>query len=254
MSLRYVDACHANRWHLELWRRDGSDPTRLSVPFRCRSWRHAGECREYCGACDYVRCVAGLRKYKTWSVLVLTYPARDWPKKELDKLFRFGVKSWGSLRKRLIKDNGPIKYIQTWEIHKSGYPHVNVVIANKTIQTHAAEADRRRDFSAPMEEWLKGPFTQSIIESGFGKQFHLSALRNRDKIAAYMVKLARELTGATVKNQTPVNAPRNFRRLRASVGLLPPRQSSDEFTGQINRYPLPPVLDTQGGEIPLAEF
>jgi hypothetical protein len=252
--VRYIDACHQNRWHLQLWRRGEPDGDRLSVPFRCKSWRHAGECREYCGACDYVRCMAGLRKYKTWSMLVLTYPQREWPRNQMDNLFRFGVKSWGSLRKKLIANLGPIKYLQTWEIHKSGYPHVNVVIANKSLQVHATEADRRRTFCKPRSDFVKGPLTEFITESGFGPQFHLSALRDRLRVAGYLVKLANELAGSGPKDQTPVNAPRHFRRLRASVGLLPPRNESEEFTGQIMRFPLPATEPGPDGEIPLAEF
>lgn len=252
--MRYVDACDRGAWHLELWRRDGSSQDRLAVPFRCRSWRHAGECRAWCGACDFVRVRGALRKYKTWSYLVLTYPHRDWPRKKLPDLFRFGVKSWGKLRKRMIEQFGTLKYVQTWEIHKSQYPHCNVVIANKSLQVHATEADRRRAFRKPMEETFDGWFTQTIQNCGFGKQYKLSSLHNRSLMAGYLTKLANELTGAAVKDQVPVNAPRHFRRLRASIGLLEKRGRSGEFTGRLNKFRLPQPLDVEGGEISLAEF
>jgi ribosomal protein S8 len=169
-------------------------------------------------------------------------------------LFRFGVKAWGKLRKQLIADHGPIKYIQTWEIHRSQYPHANVVIANKSLQLEAAEADRRRTFSMPQSKWSKGYFTQLLQDCGFGKQFRLTAMRSREDTARYLVKLANELTGAAVKDQVPVNAPPHFRRLRASVHLLPPRRSSDEFTGQIVRMPLEGESGLAIGEIDIADF
>jgi hypothetical protein len=57
-------------------------------------------------------------------------------------------------------------------------------------------------------------------------------------MAGYLVKLTRELTGAGPKNQIPVNAPRHFRRLRASKGLLPPRKKNDHVTGALVKIPI----------------
>lgn len=226
--LSYVGACEQQKWHLQLWRRDGSDPTRLHIPFRCRSWRHAGECRQWCGKCDFVRCLAAIEANEHWTNLVLTYPHRDWPR--VGQLFRFGLVSWARFRKRIVREFGPMKYIQTWEVHRSGYPHVNVVVSNEWFHWRA-----RVENVAFIREWLR----PAVKECGFGKELFVTPVYNAAGMAGYLTKLARELTGASVKNQVPVNAPRHFRRLRASKGLLPKRFKTTEFTGRIIPTPLP---------------
>jgi hypothetical protein len=66
-------------------------------------------------------------------------------------------------------------------------------------------------------------------------------MREANAMAGYLVKLARELTGAAVKDQVPVNAPSHFRRLRASQGLLPPPYKNPEITGALHLEPLEAV-------------
>lgn len=225
--LSYVGACMTQGWHLELRKRDGSDPSLLRVPFRCRSWRHAGDCREWCGACDFVRCQKAILENPFWTYMVFTYPKREWPL--VSQLFRFGVVSWARMRKRIQREFGSFKYIQTWEVHKSGYPHVNVVVSNQALHA-AAEATP----TIIKQEWLE----PALVECGFGKISHLEPMKDGTRMAGYLVKMAKELTGATVKNQIPVNAPKGFRRLRASKGLLEPRHRPGEYTGRIVPCPL----------------
>lgn len=219
--MRSIEACTNAEWSLATWKKaDGEDP-RVS-PFRCRSWRHEGDCRAECGACDFARISQAMSEHDHWTYIVLTYPANDWPDKTA--LFRFGVVSWSRLRKRLIREYGDILYIQTWEIHASGYPHVNVCVSSEAIQNAAAgEHDK---------EYPK--FLSSIArECGFGWKCYAEPMKDRERMAGYMTKLALELTGAARKNQIPVNAPRHFRRIRASRGLLPPRFKNDDYTGQL---------------------
>jgi hypothetical protein len=57
-------------------------------------------------------------------------------------------------------------------------------------------------------------------------------------MAGYLVKLAKELTGAQAKkgDQAPLHAPRHFRRIRASRGLLPAQaKGAGEWTGALVR-------------------
>jgi len=160
---------------------------------------------------------------------VFTYPAGDW-RKQINKLFRFGVVSWSRLRKRIIHEFGPIQYIQTWEVHKSGVPHVNVVISNQSIFESA-----RWNLRALKRDWLE----PAVVGSGFGKISYMRPIYDKSGMAGYLTKLCRELTGATVKDQVPVNAPPHFRRLRASRGLLAPRHKQTSYTGRIVQSPLP---------------
>jgi hypothetical protein len=219
--LKSIHACENRLWTLATWRKaDGSDP-KLSA-FRCRSWRHSGDCREECGACDFARIADAITNHDHWTYCVLTYPARDWP--DLDKLFRFGVVSWARLRKRLGRAYGKVPYIQTWEVHKSGYPHANVCISNAKLQAAAA---RERDFDDP--GFLKG----HAEASGFGWKCYAEPIRDGAAMAGYLTKLGLELAGAAKKNQVPVNAPPHFRRIRASRGMLAPRFKDHNVTGKI---------------------
>lgn len=215
----YVSACEHAKWHLEVWRRDGSrEPLRL--PYRCRSWRHDGDCRLWRGAQDFVRVQAAIKSRKSWAYLVLTYPHNDWPRKS--DLYRAGVLHWSKLRKRLTRAYGRIEYIQTWEAHRSGYPHVNVLVHSDHLI---------RKVSANRQEWRRDWLEPNAVESGFGFRTWVEVMRSQDAMAGYLVKLASELTGATVKGQVPVEAPRHFRRLRASRGLLPPPHKDPDLTG-----------------------
>jgi hypothetical protein len=162
---------------------------------------------------------------------VLTYPHRKWKHKHAE-LFRFGVVSWSRLRKRLIDHFGAFKYIQTWEIHKSGYPHVNIAISNPLFHKLAV------DDGDP----INPPFLQPYaVGCGFGPRCWATPLYDATGMAAYLTKKALELTGHSHKNQTPVNAPRNFRRLRSSKGLLPKRVKDDTITGALLHLPIETV-------------
>jgi hypothetical protein len=232
--MRSIDACQNGEWTIATWKRDGGEDPKIS-PFVCRSWRHEGECRAACGACDFTRIVTALEEHEHWTCCVLTYPARQWP--DVKQLFRFGVVSWSRLRKRLTREFGPILYVQTWEVHRSGYPHVNVVISNELIQEAAG---RESNFDNPT--WLK----DAAEECGFGWKCHASPMRDRERMAGYITKLGLELTGQAQKNQVPVNAPRHFRRIRASRGLLPKRIKDETITGQLFKLPYDYVVGQHG--------
>lgn len=148
-----------------------------------------------------------------WVYLVLTLIhgnyANEWA------AYNAGYFHWQKFSKRLIYHFDSLAYVQTWEKHKSGFPHVNVALHNKKIW-QLCEGDGWKDFRQLIKPML--------VETGFGYVVHVSPLRPDGELTltGYMTKLSRELTGAGVKNQIPINAPRHFRRLRASRGLLEP--------------------------------
>lgn len=129
---------------------------------------------------------------------------------------------WSKLRKRLTRHFGDIKYIQTWEVHKSGYPHVHIAISNVKIYLEC-EKDAIRNFHRLMME--------DAVACGFGRIGWLEPIRDEVAMAGYLGKLARELTGEKGNYQVPVDAPSRFRRLRASVRLLPPPIKNPDMTG-----------------------
>jgi hypothetical protein len=76
---------------------------------------------------------------------------------------------------------------------------------------------------------------------GFGWQCYADILSGQaGGLAGYLAKKAQELVGASTKpgDQIPYDAPRHFRRLRASRGCLPP-VAKGEYTGQLVFGPLP---------------
>src|SRR5207248_2094607 len=124
---------------------------------------------------------------------------------------------------------GPFAYVQTWEQHRTGAPHVNVLIGNEALSMAALD-----DWKAVRRHWLK----PNAVGCGFGPVLWVEPMRSAGAMAGYLVKLARELTGAEHKGQTPVDAPRNFRRLRASHGLLPPPYKDESLTGILHKCPV----------------
>jgi hypothetical protein len=225
--MRYIHACECGGWHLVVWPK-GTPEDRRRVRYRCRSWRHSGPCREWKGAQDFARIREALDTRNDWTYLVLTFAQREWP----DPLLQYveGFRMWSKVRLRLRRKYGDIRYIQTWERHAKGGAHVNVLIANRPIYEWV-KADRylwRREVLEPL-----------VVACGFGKRTWIEPLRegSEGSMAGYLVKLARELTGAGNKDQIPWDAPPHFRRIRASRGLLPPVRRS-ELTGRMVFAPI----------------
>lgn len=222
-----TSACEAGEWHLAIWHPENPRATFKRIPFHCRSWRHAGPCREWKGAQDFVRVSEAMRTRKHWSYIVLTFAQRDW--KSTWQQAKEGVYLWAKLRKRFVRAFGKMAYIQTWERHQKKGMHVNVALSNVRIAEHVSGLSSPDRF-----RWL----IVNGAEVGFGRICWAEPLRHDDDtMAGYLTKLSRELTGAGPKNQIPVDAPSHFRRLRASRGLLPPPFKS-EYTGRLVQGPL----------------
>jgi len=247
-ELVYVKACRRERWHLHIHSKSGKAGYPKRVPFRCRSWRHEGECRQWCGKCDFRRCQHALNAFDHWSFLVLTYRKQAWP--DTHVLFRSSVQHFYALRKRLEKVIGKFRYIQTWEITQKGTPHVNVAISSQKLtelieDQGAWVADDRRKLGMRWAWYdVQNSFKGAVLEpmqtaSGFGKVSTLEPMNDSDRMAGYMTKLAKELVGAGTKSQVPVNAPPHWRRIRASQHTLPPRAKDEDLTGSLEYSTLP---------------
>lgn len=219
----YIEACRRGAWSLLLWHREDPKQERC-VRFRCRSWRHEGECSEWRGAQDFERVSAATSSRKDWVYVVLTYASKQW--RDLMALYRATVVHWSALRKRLARRFGVVAYVQTWEAHRSGYPHVNLLIGNPVFF-----ADAVADWRFLRRAWLE----PNAVACGFGQRTWLEPMRSAAAMAGYLTKLSRELVGHGRKNQSPLMAPKNFRRLRASRGVLPPPYKDPDWTGIIER-------------------
>lgn len=135
-----------------------------------------------------------------------------------------GIKRcWDRLRKRLIREWGPIRYVIVAEQHASGFPHVNVLLVNSDL----AAACRGDGWRRVRAGWLR----RAVRACGFGFRTWIEPVRSPEAISVYLSKLAGEIGK---KSQVPLAAPPHFRRIRASRGMLPPRpQSSGRYTGRL---------------------
>jgi hypothetical protein len=225
VSLKSVHMCESGSHLFVLWDKSKPETSTVKfVPFRCRSWRHEGECQRFKGAQDFVRVSDGiLSRGDRWVYLVPTFNHRQ--ERSEWEVYKDGVHRWKKLEKRLTRRFGRVEYVQTWEKHtRSDFPHVNLVIHNDRIWEEC-QGDGWRKW----RQFLK----PHLVECGFGPIIHVEPLRKDTGagLAGYLTKLSRELTGASVKNQVPVNAPPHFRRIRASRGLLPPVYHSNKYQG-----------------------
>lgn len=221
--LLYVAACAAKAWTLVTWKRD--DPSKWVMRrFRCRSWRHEGDCRLWKGAQDFVRCREAISSRPGWVYVVLTFDPKRWPGGPFEAFSGSG-KSWNRLRSNLTRRYGKLDYLQTWEATKKGWPHVNILIHNPKILSMDW-----REFRQDLK--------RRAVQAGFGEVLWVEPVRDKEAMAGYLTKLARELVGAVRKDQVPVNAPRHFRRIRASRGLLPKVFKNADYTGVLLQKPL----------------
>jgi len=215
----YIHACTIKAWTIETWPKDNPEEIQAH-PFRCGSWRHEGDCRLFKGAQDFARIKVALNSHAPWMHCVLTYPTGDY--KDVKALFRLGLSQWSALRKRLKRRFGEFFYIQTWETTRRGYPHCHMALANLRLWRECG-SDAINNFHRLLRD--------HAVAVGFGRIGWVDAIRNMDAMAGYLTKLARELTGKGKEYQVPVNAPRHFRRLRASVRLLPPVNKNPDISG-----------------------
>jgi hypothetical protein len=139
--------------------------------------------------------------------------------------------AWSNhLRRSLRRRFGPVETIVTWERHRSGLPHANILLelepfegALVKLKRKKLESGRWGTYPPALRSWM----AKKAIEAGFGKIFHLEIAEPRSAaLGAYMVKLSRELMSSRTKGpegQTPLNRPRGFRRFSATQRTLPVR-------------------------------
>jgi len=225
---RYILACEQGAWSIASWPRGEKEKAKVRA-FKCRSWRHKGECSQWKGAQDFRRIEAALKENPDdWVYSVLTFDQNEWFNDFHAYKGLYGC--WDKLRKRLEREWGSFKYIAVCEKHRNGWPHLNILIRNKKL----AAACAGTGWKAVRKNWLE----PHSIESGFGMRTWIEPVRNSEAMAGYVVKLCNTIGEVTKSNQVPDNAPKNFRRLRCSQGLLPPPYKDPNFTGALEMQPI----------------
>lgn len=231
----------------------------MVVPFRCRNYR----CRRCAWSVtreDYRRIESGAVSRPDWLYAVLTFDpstfSTPW------EAYKAAGEAWDKrLRRRLERAYGRLDYVQTWERHRNGWPHVNLLFRSDTLleAVRAAGIERRpvdprnprvcRVAHFPKwRPWL----AHAAPECGFGLRVWVEVVENERAMAAYLAKVCGEMTRSNLKHgdQLPRGAPRHFRRLRASRGLLPVRSKGDpSWTGVFAPVAPGAFADRETGEI-----
>lgn len=134
------------------------------------------------------------------------------------------------------------QWVATVEAHRSGWPHVNLVLWSPElanwISTETAEkvAD---GLTAQDARFVSRQLADIVTGSGWGLISTAERARSAEESLGYICKTAGkvdESIGELAKlSQLPTNAPFRFRRIRSGKGFLPPRKSNPATTGTLVR-------------------
>lgn len=260
LGLSSIHACIHKKWIVKRWKRGAGGVAGLvaaeqagevrRTPFKCRSGRHAGECRKARAAENYGRIKKALApvpvEHVSFAVLTLDQGAfrreGEPAAQSRYRAFRELNSRWTPLRKRLVRRFGGMHFVCTVEEHRSGWPHLNVLIVNAALGLLC-----RSDgwVASSIESHFDRKLLEMVTACGFGRVLTVEGARSKEAVGQYIAKLASEVESpATVDpvsgqliaevtkiTQAPVHAPRHFRALRSSQRFLPPARPPSEWTG-----------------------
>lgn len=136
--------------------------------------------------------------------------------------------AWALFRKRVHRRYTYENFVLCVEMsERQGVPHIHAMVQSKELYSAVSCYGEK-----VIHRWIK----RVAMESGFGFKCHLSNARDRDAVSGYFVKAAgmsAELSDAGSKGQLPVDAPKGFRRIRASKGFIVPKLKSEKWTGEL---------------------
>jgi len=248
---RYVHACHHGEWHLNLRFSDGREGAR--IPYRCNSRHHEGPCRDTWRRRLYARLMAGRlgsAPLEHVSFGTFTLPAsvhrmvRDGVANGGDKaeLIRSQHKAIGSMLRRWTRAVNarakragaePMGYFWYREAHKSGVPHVHMLIVSEWVagmlsrrdaELEGAELEAADAHLAPIELRELG------CSIGWGDRMDLQLAKSREALSSYATKLVGEVSKGS---QTPEHMPLKCRSHGSSRGFLGPRIVDESATGWV---------------------
>jgi len=230
---KYVRACMMDWWTFAFAKKSSPRAVR-AVPFRCKSWRHKGTCAAEKGGQDAARIAAAIAgRERDAFFLTLTFDPREEP----DPFASFAAvyRCWRKASKRIRRGWGAFGYVATVEQTKRGWAHFHAVLFAPGLRKAAAAADWAGT------GWKS--FQAAMVGSGFGRIMYMDPVRTPAAAARYIAKLSIELARADVKDQTPVDAPPHFRRLRASRGVLPPPKKTGAYLGRLLKCPITSIRE-----------
>lgn len=269
---RHVRACvhsshKSERWGVWTWQRN-SPAVVQRVAYQCESWR-CPVCARHEAAVTFARMKQATEREqydpKGWVYLVLTidregyYSGVRWPNVTAayralsgmsNKLLKRLGREWGDELSVRVDKRGGIReerrigshWVAVVEAHRSGWPHVNLVLYAPRLARELADSTRARkilgcsDREAVLAE---GTVLHHTTGAGWGRQSTFESARDTEALAGYLVKLAgnhEASMGELAKiTQAPTMAPARFRRLRSGKGFLPPRYHNPDVTGVLVR-------------------
>jgi hypothetical protein len=281
---KHVRLCRSNQGAIYWWNKETPDRI-YRRPYRCCSWRCVGPCARREAAVTFARIQEAMGAesfdHEGWVFLVLTldrdghYSGEAWP--DVQTAFRTLSKmsrNFMARVRRLCERNGwrspGSDWVATVEQHKSGWPHVNLVMyAPEMARALAAERARyllHNGWASATKNGKKrlerqaalvdGDLWAAAVSTGWGVQSTAEQARSRDALAGYMVKIAGKLDQVAgevaKKTQSPSNAEGKFRRLRSGKGFLPERRKRGGVDGTMVRRELDPQRSAFGA-VPLHE-
>lgn len=246
-----VQRCEAGLYSLVLWPAGHAGDVAAKITWSrafCGSWRCPG-CAYGVAMQDLRRLQAAVSTRPWWLYVVLTVRPGDY--RDPWQVYQGAGKRWNDqLKNQLRRRFGHLTYVQTWEAHASGWPHVNLLLSSQALQEDVERYNDARVWTergnhgrgrlAHWTHWSEArigttrgvrgkpdAFGDWAQAAGFGPIAWLELVDDPESVACYMAKVAREI-GATLwkrkaggKDQRPMNAPPHFRRIRASRGMLP---------------------------------
>lgn len=242
-----VKACEDDLWTMALVNKETGE-TKLK-PFRCKSWR-CKRCAPFVNRMDYLRVKKALSRCPEGSLGFTTFTFNRGAYKDRDACWDSVSSCWKKFQDRLAYHYGErgrggkkalVRYITVVEQHKDGWPHLHSLIQCAELMEDLKRWGTRtvmKDGKATIIQRINSKVLRPMyVESGFGEIGDIQPPDKMEAMAGYLIKLAAELTGSHRKqDQTPVQAPHGFRRLRASAGFLAPRKSAGDFTGWLVPY------------------
>ena len=246
---------HRAPWWICVWGVD-CPVTGMRVPYRCQSWR-CPWCARREAAVTFARIKEAVHRGEYaadgWVFFVLTldrdgyYSGQPWP--DVDTAFRELGKLSEKFRRRLER----LSHAKGWEFnrsawcavveaHRSGWPHVNVLLYQPELAAQLRREAESLDGRARV--LVRGEIRALVVEAGWGRESTADAARSLDALAGYVSKLA-GLGDATAGElakvtQAPLRAPVRFRRLRSGRHFLPPRRHNPNVTGTLVRRQIDP--------------
>lgn len=252
----HVKHCHATGskdWWIYTWKKD-NPALKTRVPYNCNSWR-CPVCRKHEAHVTYARIMQASEGLDSQGFVffVLTldrdgyYSKRPWrdSREAFGALSRQSRRFQDCLRKWMLRQGmTPFsnEWVATVEAHRSGWPHMNMIIYAPELAEFLRE-HQRGCIDAGLSErdaaLLSGELSRIATRTGWGVQSTGEGARNLEAAAGYIVKiagLADKTAGEVAKlTQLPMTAPERFRRLRSGKGFLPPREKSEGVTGTLVR-------------------